>query len=410
MMSDEASHRRDTEGAEEGVDPGVQSRNPEPGTRDPAGSEPVSDAREIVFSARGAGPGGSGGLPGDIDGDGDVDFADVTAALASGDFSKVTASLANFGAREFRLTIDPGVSELREAVFSHAGLRYEAKEHVDCEIIENFGGEIEPWSNARVPNRLDRAGLALVSWELGPEQDGFVPKVAEPRTGTPKDRRWLRLSDCKIKGTGGSVPVAEVGQWGGGVFLDDCCFRGVKACVPNAAAHVDGFAEDLTSDFCSNARAVVRCRVDGIRKPEGTDFHPDLWQQSWPAGSKVGPLLIDGLRALGIHAQAFFINSPDVVIPAVYVRDYDVECTPDNGYKAQIRSPIGLLVFDGFRLINQDLSIRRTPDGSGGFIKTIGRCIVRRGFKVITKQGIDASEAVIAALKSISETFSDERA
>lgn len=259
-------------------------------------------------------------LPGDNNNDGRVDFADVTAAMAQGlPFSAITETLAGmvpatppsvvtFPIRH-KVFIDPPSYSYRSAI---------------------------EWGPSREP-RMERYSHRVS--EASSIKDKAIAGRVRPHPNSPVGT-CLVLWGCTIEGDGGPWGLIQPAEWGGGVWFRNCIFRNIQSVPAGVSAFVDCRFESIGVDVFHATRSVYDCTVDGVRKPAGSDAHPDLWQQSWPAGINPGPLAVWGLRARNVCAQPFFARSASK-LPAILLADVDVQVSDDCQYVSQMMREFG---------------------------------------------------------------------
>lgn len=116
---------------------------------------------------------------------------------------------------------------------------------------------------------------------------------------------------CTLEGTGpgDEMRFASVTSWTGGAYHTDCMIRNVAYGSIRATMLRGCTMENIGSDAFRDPRLVLNCRVNGIRKPAGSGFHPDLIQ-FWGNFDNV---ILYGIEAHEIFAQGIFSEGKEAI-------------------------------------------------------------------------------------------------
>lgn len=114
---------------------------------------------------------------------------------------------------------------------------------------------------------------------------------------------------CELAGSGPSdtAKFASNTSWTGGVYATGGVMRDVRTGLVHAMLQRGMLLENFGSDTFHNPRLVINCEVNMIKKPAGTNYHPDLIQFNGAFDN----VIIYGLKAREIHAQGIFSRGSD---------------------------------------------------------------------------------------------------
>lgn len=118
---------------------------------------------------------------------------------------------------------------------------------------------------------------------------------------------WLDRCDLIGKGPGDLTRFVPTTTWTGGGWFTKCLFRDMANGPSQAKMVRNCTLENIGSDALQSQRLVLNTKVDGIRKPQGSDFHPDLLQFYGDFDN----VIIYGVEARNIHAQGIFSRGVD---------------------------------------------------------------------------------------------------
>lgn len=238
----------------------------------------------------------------------------------------------------------PGAYTLRvtgngETFETAVGLGYEQ----DWFVIDREGAPWTPDDNDQLATLRGQNRVILRGANIGSGFPGASSKI-KPGRGTDAATRTLMLRACSVLGDPVLLPrvdVAAAGEWGVGVWLWSCAFKGVNSLPADLRMIRNCYSEHIGSDAGQNCPLVYDYTVRNLRKPPGSDAHPDLLQGFF----KVDPGPVFWVKVTNddelsrfeldeIFGQSLFLRCP-VRVPAFIARDWRVNARPE--WKSQIK-------------------------------------------------------------------------